>query len=197
MGTSNRYDGVFDRSIIKLIHAKAKQLAKQEGFNLADQKDIEQDLAIYLLDRLAGFDPAKAELSTFVLTLINNRIVMMIRERKMQKRDFRKSISLEEPIRPEQDGEFRLLDIMDHERFLVQTGTIPRTTQEQINLKVDTASLIETLPDHLQEVCWLLMEEAVPEVARRLGIHRTTVYKRLAEIRKHFANKAIRDPREG
>jgi len=196
MGIRNKYTGVFDGSTINLIHSKAKQLAKQEGFSPTDQKDIEQDLAIYLLDKLTSFDPSKAELNTFVFTVINQRITMMIRSQGMQKRDSSKTISLDESIPSDPEGDTTLLDITDHEDFMIQTGLMSRSSEDQLILQIDTAHLIETLPEKLQEVCRMLMQESVAEVAERLGVHRDTVYRRLLRIRKHFTDNMLGDPRD-
>lgn len=196
MSIRNKYTGVFDDSTINLIHSKAKQLANQEGFSSTDQKDIEQDLAVYLLDKLTSFDPGKAELNTFVFTVVNQRITMMIRARGMQKRDSSKTISLNEPIPSDPEGNTTLLDITDHEDFMIQTGLMPRSSEDQLILQIDTAHLIATLPEKLQEVCRMLMQESVAEVAERLGVHRDTVYRRLSLIRKHFTDNMLGDPRD-
>lgn len=192
---ANRYDGVLNDYAVKLIKTTARQLTRQHGFSTSDRDDIEQELAIRLLEKLPKHDPSRASLETFI-TLVINHLAKALLRAQMRKREFSKAISLDEPIPTDPEGDITLLDVTDHENFLVQTGMIPRSGEQQIVLEIDTATMIDSLPETLRDTCLLLTQETVSEVAAKLGVHRDTIYKRLAQIRKHFNDKGLTDPRE-
>ncbi|MFM2007984.1 MAG: hypothetical protein RLZZ09_3639, partial [Pseudomonadota bacterium] len=56
----------FDCYADKLIRHKARQLVGKAGFTEDDRPDIEQELALDLLQRLRHYDAEKAKRSTFM-----------------------------------------------------------------------------------------------------------------------------------
>ncbi len=197
MGTRNRYEGVFDDSTINLIHSKARELVSYAGFSSTDLEDIEQELALHVLDRLRLFNQEKSQLNTYLFNVLNQRLIMMLRANYSLKRDIRKTVSLDDAISPDSINNDAILETTDNEDFLLLTGVIPLSMENHLILQIDIANFIDTLPENLQDTCRLLMERTVTDTARELGIHRDTVYKRLKDIRNHFIDRMLGGHRDG
>ena len=126
MGSRSRDEGV-DRDVVRIIKHKARTLVGSYGFVEDDRQDLEQDLTLDVLRRLAKFDPARAQLATFVSRLVDHRIANIIEERTAQKRDYRLCTrSLNEPVN-EEDGEpTELQELISQDDFLRRTGRSQR-----------------------------------------------------------------------
>jgi len=196
MSTRNKYDGVLNDYAIELIQFKAKQLTKKQGFSKSDLNDLEQDLAFKLWEQLDKFDPSEAQLNTFIHKIVENLVISIIRAKGRLKRGINITVSIDDQITDNNSVKTTRLESIDHESFLVMTGVVPRNFEDQSALRIDTDSLIRTLPDDLQDTCRLLMKASIPEVANLLGLHRSSVNMRVKRIRKHFIDMGLSDPRE-
>jgi transcriptional regulator of acetoin/glycerol metabolism len=55
------------------------------------------------------------------------------------------------------------------------------------------AGVLATLPDDLRDLAERLKRQSVSEVARELRVPRTTLYRNLERLRRHFADAHLRD----
>jgi RNA polymerase sigma-70 factor (ECF subfamily) len=155
-----------------MIAAKAKRLVGQYGLRPQDRRDIEQDLAVRIVDRLRTYDPARGTLETFVAMVIEQAAANLVRERRAGKRTPppRSPVPTEDVPDPLANEEARLSD-----------------------LERDVAAVLARVPADQRAVALALMGAPVSEVARRLGCPRTTVYGRMKGLRVALERDNLRD----
>ncbi len=179
---------------IELVQHKARQLVGKAGYTQSDIADIEQDLIVDLLERLPRFDPAKATYNTFVGRVVERKISNLLRHRRMEIRDHRReAFSLNDVNDGEEEAPPRNAAISqdDHRR---RTGNHTRPETERIDMELDLAQVLADLPDDLRKTAEMLMTMPASQVARALGISRSTFYENhLPRLRAAFEAKGLRD----
>lgn len=157
-----------------LVRRKARCLAGRFEFQDDDCADIEQELAVALLSRLSCYDPARANVTTFMLNVIDNVVASLIRAKRALKRG---------------NGRRYASDDMLDQVADAQASDPAR----QFELRHDLESVIANLPPDLQQVCRLLTTHTMSETARLIGCSRTTLYVQRATIMKHMQDAGLRD----
>jgi len=163
------------------IRVRAARLARSGVIPGMDAEDIEQDLRLDLLKRMARFDASRASFETFADRLIAHRIANLAAT-TAAKRAERSMKSLEAPIAPDRaDGSLTLADITPEEAALhapVNLGVVAANSLGQ-----DVARLLHALSPGCRVVAIALGNMTAAEAARALGLHRSSVYARIARIR--------------
>lgn len=171
----------------KLIHRKARFLARKLEFADVDRSDIEHDLLIDVLKRFPAFDPDRAKATTFIARIVEHGIASLIRTRRAAKRDARKSVGLPDECDLSPD---ELDDIKARRR----RGIPVNDPLRQSELRLDLEPVVAGLPPELQMLCALLFVEVpISEIARLTGRPRTSVHTDIHKIRKHFEDAGLRD----
>ena len=80
MGIPREVPGLSAQTI-NLIKHKAWSLIGTIGFTWSDRDDLEQELVLDILRRLPRFDPERAQLMTFVVRVLDNKIASIIEAR--------------------------------------------------------------------------------------------------------------------
>jgi RNA polymerase sigma factor (sigma-70 family) len=140
----------------RAIRHKARQLVGRRGFNISEQEDIEQELRLHLLRRFSKFDPRIAHWKVFVRTVIERRAATLVRQRCLQG------------------------------RLLCLDNAQAASSECNIDLAIDTSSLMAQLPRRSRELCKRLMGASVAEVARQMNIPRSTLRDEITRLREHF-----------
>ena len=167
----------FDGYADKLIRHKARQLVGKAGFTEDDRPDLEQELALDLLQRLRHYDAEKAKRTTFMTRVVEHRISTLLEARFAQCRDWRRGqVSLNEPLDDQEDAE----------EWLDRLPADPNVWRD-MELRFDVQRLLASLPDEHRVLCEQLREHSMAEAARNLGLPRSTLYGRLSLIRERFA----------
>ena len=170
------------------IRVKAKQLSRRKDFGSSCREDIEQDLWLHLLGQAARFDGDRSSLNTFIDRVVNSAAASLVRSREREmradgfhaqslesiaddfsckKRTLRSSLSPEDSAR--RMGRAFLSDIDRREQ------------QEALD------SSLANMPPEMRDMCEQLMAGATPTtLARRLGISRRQMRRRLEEARAYF-----------
>jgi RNA polymerase sigma-70 factor (ECF subfamily) len=158
-----------------LIRCKARQLVGKAGFTWDDVEDLEQEMRLDLLERLAKFDPDKAKRTTFVARVVERKISKLFRDRAREKRDYRRECgSLNDSI---QDGEGETVErayTMDQDAADICMGRRDRTREDEAMLSFDVALVLSALPQNLRLIAEELMEKTITEAAKSLGRPRST-----------------------
>ncbi len=174
-------DNGFDEYAACLISRKARQLVGKAGLTAADCQDVEQDLALHLLQQRHKFDPARSGFHTYVSRLVDRRIASILRWRGAAKRDWRvNGLSLNAPVESA-DGDD------------VELGDTVGAKDPPLDLPVDLQRAIDSLSPDLRRLCERLREESASEVALRLGVSRATVHARIGVIRRALRKKGLHD----
>jgi RNA polymerase sigma-70 factor (ECF subfamily) len=186
----NSYAGI-DTYAARLIRIKARQLVGKAGFTEGDRPDLEQELMIDLLQRMRHFNPAKAKKTTFMTRIVERHVATILEARHARCRDWRLCRdSLNAPRGNEEGHTLELIDLVDGAGYLGNPEREPREGAVH-NLRMDMERVLDTLPADLRDLCDRLRESNMAEIARELGVARTTLYDKLAIIREAFREAGL------
>lgn len=174
----------------KMIPAKAAELMGQYGFTQDDQGDIEQDLTTAVINAAPAFDPKKGKRSTYDNRVINRRIATLIRYRKRECRDYRRTdASVNVSIDKESGADATPWETLaeDADRRLQHTPS----RSDQIDLAIDVQAALDLLTPEDRELCILLITETKTSAANQLQISKPTLYRRCKAIRARFAERGL------
>ncbi|MBF0214758.1 MAG: sigma-70 family RNA polymerase sigma factor [Magnetococcales bacterium] len=176
MNSGNSYHGI-DTNAVRVIRFKARQLSRLPGFSCSEIEDLEQEMVIDVLRRLPNFDPARSGLPTFISRIIGHCAATLVtRKRADSLKGTMAWISLDE----------------------LETGFAPEmmgtpSGMDHIHLAVDIGRLLGRLPNEHRRICQLLVLLDKPAIPQRLGMGRTTFYRRLGEIRSQFLKAGMQN----
>lgn len=180
MEPKNRYDGVPAR-VVRNVRFKAKQLARRRAVPGMDADDLEQDLMLDLLQRRDRYDPNRASFETFAEHIVNHRIATLTSPTGRLRAE-RTMTSLDAPIGCDDEGDaVSLIDIMPARSGLYADESDEPETP--IGLRHDVIRFRAALKPGLRRYANILGDENASEAARVAGVHRSTVYVRIAEMR--------------
>jgi len=178
----------------RVIALKAKQLIGRAGFKKADRKDLEQEMKLRIWQRLSSFDPDKSHWNAFVVTVVERHAATILQRARRHKRfNGETPISLSE-LSEDHDGELvELGDLVGIEHLENTTGRWVDRFENQADLKISVDELLPALPKKLRRLCELLETCNVQESAARMGVHRTTAFRMLREVREIFSVSGFED----
>lgn len=178
-----------------VIRHKAWQLVGKYGFTLDDYDDLQQEMMLDLLRRLGKYDPSRAGLSTFVARIVDRKVSTLIRHQRQEKRDYRRRVCpLDEQVE-DHEGHARGLDeILSQDAYDEEVGRHDRPECERVDLTLDLTLVLNELPEDLLELARRLQTRTVAEIARELGVPRSTLYEKgIARLRKIFEDRGLRE----
>ncbi|GIW85376.1 MAG TPA: sigma-70 family RNA polymerase sigma factor [Dehalococcoidia bacterium] len=182
-----------DAFAARLIRRKARQLVGRAGFTRSDRDDIEQELALKLLKQLSAFDPGEAHWHVFVTTVVERYAASLLRDKRAEKRDHRRATSLHVLIETGDNGPVELAETVGRREQDARLGRDPRSDEERAQLAGDVADVLADLPADLRDVAERLKHDSVSQVARDLGLPRTTLLRRMEHVRRAFEGAGLRD----
>ena len=181
-----------DPHAVRLIRAKSRQLIRRPEFTASDREDIEQELALDLLNRLPRYDATRAKRTTFVDRVVNNRVATLLEARTTAKRGGGVCVaSLDEDIDGEDGHPEPLWATLDQRLGCGGAGRDMRDAPLH-DLRIDVAEAVAALPEDLRDLAEELTQATPTEVARRTGVPRRTVRDRVAQIRNRFERAGLR-----
>lgn len=167
------------------IEIRAARLAHSGAVPGLDAEDIAQELREEVLRRAECFDPTRACFDTFADRVIRNRIADLARQSQAIKAS-RMTQSFDAPIaRKDGQGPLTLADTLTETTS--PHGVDDFAAMHGPGLKSDVARLLATLCPTSRRIAIAVSEGTVADAARVLGLHRSTIYERLASIRKTAA----------
>lgn len=167
--------------IDRSIRFRADRLARSGAVPGMDADDIAQDLRLDLLRRSEHYDPARASFPTFADRVTQNRVASLAAPTTRLHVE-RSMIDLDRPVEAGggEPGE-TLADRLPESASLYDQ--VEHAHDHLVGLREDIRRLVASLPAASRVVAALLSDMSVAEAARALGLHRSTVYDRLAAIR--------------
>jgi RNA polymerase sigma-70 factor (ECF subfamily) len=193
LDANRRPQGISDYAA-ELIRCKARQLLGKAGFTWSDVEDLEQEMILELIQRFPKFDPAKAAHSTFAARIVEHKISKLFRHRRREMRDYRReSCSLDDTIEDAEGETIWRACTINQDEAAIRLGRRTRTREEETQLRIDISLVLAKLPDDLREIAGQLLTKSVAEVARDLGIPRTTLYESVKRLRPFFEDTALRN----
>ncbi len=151
---------VFDQALPLALRAVQVRTAAAVGTGrvaAADREDLEQEVLLGLWMALRHYDSSRASLRTFLERVADKRFASALRRRS--------------PVQ---------IECLDGHRFTTADG-IPA-----VQFKVDFERVLAPLGDSERALALFLVDTAPTEISRMLGIARSTVYARIARLRRAF-----------
>ncbi len=171
-----------------LVRHKAEQLVGHYGFTESDVEDIEQELIIHLLLRLRSYDPSRGARTTFVESVVKNKLRNIIKdERQSGSYDYRLiGKSLDECVAG--DGEDGLVfgDVLSSDAISFSSGRSKRTAAEQSELRVDMNRALSAMTSEMRELCAKLADSNIADIARETGLPRHKIQWLRTRIKRVF-----------
>ncbi len=187
------YHEKIDRFSRGIIRRKIKQLIGRAGFTKQDREDLEQELILRLLQRWPRFNPNLAHRNVFTTTVIERFVATILRDKQAEKRDHRRVTSLNVTVNIGEDETAELADTISKRELDAQRGRSPHSDEELAQLRQDLAEIIAKLPEKLKALAERLKTETVSEIARNLGIPRTTLHESVRRLRQRFENTGLKE----
>ena len=193
--TANQKHESLDDYARDTIRHKARQLIGKYGFTRDDYDDLQQEMTLDLLGRLPKFDPDKAAHTTFVARVIERKISKLIRHRRQEIRDYRReACSVNDPIEDGNGGTVERAQTIGQDEQDLRAGKHSRPEAERIDLRLDMSFVVSGLPPELKHLTELFQTHSTLDVAREMGVHRSTLYARdIARLREIFEDKGMKE----
>ena len=159
-------------TLIRIAHAKASRMAGKYGFSCDEAEDLGQELLADLVARWPHFDPDRGNAMAFIRRVMENRIATILEGRRAQCRDYRRTA----------DGGLSAGDPID------AGGS---KDAEMRDLSIDVRRLRDQLRPELASIAVLLPSKKLNDIGRQLGLSRSTLYRRLRELRSAAAGLGL------
>jgi len=167
--------------VYRNILVRAARLARSGAVPGMTAEDIAQDLREHLWRRDGAFDLTRGSYDTFADRVIANRIATLASPTERLRAE-RCWVSFDEPSQQGEDGApLPLSETLAEADGL--NGPALRPADEGFCLVRDVRRLRATLPSACRSVADALVDLTPAEAATALGIHRSTIYARLASMR--------------
>ena len=194
MGLRNSYKGI-EEYAARTVQCKARWMVGRAGFTRRDVEDLEQELMLDLLQRLARFDPARAGRRPFISRVVEHCAASLLAAQNRAQRAWtRDAASLDdEAVESERHGccERRAPLADDADRR--PGGPARKSPFVEVDLRLDVEIVVAGLPPELRSLCQRLRTESLTEVARSMGVPRTTLYRQIALLRRRFGEAGLGD----
>jgi RNA polymerase sigma factor (sigma-70 family) len=171
---------LLDREVWRQIRRQARQLIGKAGFRPADREDIEQELALRVWRSFPNFNPEAGCSAAFVATVLGRAANSLLRLRNSRKRgNGRQHRSLAIGHKSMADG--FACDAMSHSICSSESSH-----EDKVDLAHDVAAVMAQLPAQLRKLAERLKHDNIASIARHDSVSRSTIYARLAELRRAF-----------
>ena len=167
-----------------LIRRKARTLAEQSSSSRDDQDDIEQDLVLHALQRLARFDRARGSLATFIDRVLTHKLADLMEAARTQSRGNDVPVlSLDATVETDDAEEIPIDETAVRDAIRAQRGLSSSKGVEHILARLALAQALDSLAPAQRQLWHLVAEHGVTAAARELGVGLTTVKRRLRKLR--------------
>lgn len=194
MNEASSGNEVLNKYARTLIRVKAKQLVRRHGFSRSDQPDVEQELSLHLLSQASHFDPARGSLNTFVASVVNSAVAMLVRERERVKRSPGEDVEIQSLAEKVDQPDWppaplwSIISILDLER---RTGGDSPSDIELFELTEGVRAAIASMPPELRRVCRSLQKRNRTDTERDLKISRRNLDAAIDFIRQHLTRAGL------
>lgn len=170
-----------------LIRKIARQLARRPEFRQEDPADIRQALWADLLKRRPRYRPERGRLTTFVRRVVEHQAATLIQARRAAKRgNGLRHLSFSHEMDDGEGGLTELGETISQDHYLRWTRGTVLSEADRLELAFDLERAAFRLPAADRVVCLLLVELNISDVARVLGVPRSTLYGTVYRLRRVF-----------
>ncbi len=143
---------------LRAVQVRAAAAVASGRAPAADREDLEQEALLGLWMALRHYDASRASLRTFLDRVADKRFASLLRRRRS-------------PV---------LIERLDSHRFATADG-IPA-----VQFHVDFERVLAPLGNPDRTLALLLVDHGPTKISRMLGVARSTVYARIARLRRAF-----------
>lgn len=171
-----------------LVRHKAEQLVGHYGFTESDVEDIEQELIIHLLLRLRSYESSRGERTTFVESVVRNKIRSIIKEERQSGRYDHRLIgrSLDERVATNTDDGCLFGETLSSDSIHLPNGRRKQTAAEQSDLRVDLGRTLSAMTPEMRDLCVRLAQSSIADIVQDTGIPRHKIQWLRTRIRRVF-----------
>ena len=172
------YDFLND-TVLRRIDYRVTRLGRKYGLSREDREDIRQEFCLAMYRAGSKFDPEQCTLERFVRMVLNRCYKHFVRKLARAVENRARSVGAVAMDMSDSDCEHCLID--------------PNSEDDRRRLETaeDVRTVISRLPEDLGELCRDLMSLSPPQIARKRGVHHSTIYRAIARLREHFTNAGI------
>jgi len=176
------------QEITRLITSKAERLVGHYRFTESDREEIEQQIALQVVRKRATVPEARAQHLGFLITLVQHAVADIIEARKASNRDYRREDGSLDQWSQDASGEWELRgETITEDDAARRVGRPSMSGGDQHDLAMDLADAASRLAPQLREIFEKYAELGSPrKVAKAVGVHHSTVYEALKQIKEHF-----------
>ena len=168
----------------------AKRLSRQRRYRLWDWEDLRQEMYLRILERLPQFDPQRGCFNAFVKMIVRQLAANLRRHCEAQMRNGGQEISLATLVAGEGGCVelAELIDLADQNRRLQRT---PLSDRDEADSRLDVSAFLASLSRRHREIARLLQVLTPSEIAEKLGMHRSTIYTAIRNLRVLMAEAGL------
>jgi RNA polymerase sigma-70 factor (ECF subfamily) len=178
-----------DRFSHGIIRRKAKELTGRAGFTHQDFEDLKQELELQLLKSWPSYNPKIAHRNVYIVTIVERAAANILRNKRARKRYCQRTTFLHAPT----DSGTSLADTISNADYDHRRGRDPRSHDELAQLRSAVAEVLLNLPPKLRDLAEQLKTKSLSEIAREMGVPRTTLNERVRRLRLVFERAGLRD----
>ena len=176
---------MIDQVALQTIRCLVRKAIRQRRFPRDEFDDLVQEIVLKLLMKMDQFDPLRSCWSTFCAMVARQHMS------DRQKRDAHRIAT---------DSIEHLPTCASNEPVELRTPSNSfrrmRSQYEWFELSEDVTTMVDRLPEPMQELCGLICEhETVTEVASYLNVSRQTVYRRCEVLRQSIVCESLAEYR--
>ena len=173
--------------IRKSVRIKAWRGHKAGLYPHQDLRDVEQELLVYVIERLDRFDPKRGSISTFLKHALKGGIAAIARKSQAACRSLpaeKQWESFDSMVSSVGAPPTTLGQTLTKDDIERRTGTRSKTDHELFELETDIDSVISDMPDSQQQICRDLMTDGVTKTQKQSGFSRMQFQDAIADIAK-------------
>lgn len=180
-----------DQFALDVIRNKVQRVCRRSGALRSEAEDLEQELFLKLRAAVPDADHRKGSVHGLIVRTVDNFLKNFLRDRFAQKRDPRRTVSLQDRTAPvyqhpaERDA---------HRGKRSAEDQFGRTkTRDQWDLRIDLHTLLEALSENNRDIAERLQFVSKKESAEQLGMPRTTFNDQVRKLRRPFEDAGLQD----
>lgn len=175
-----------------VIRITAQRLVGKYGFSYDDLEDIQQELWLDLHQRTPNFNPKLSKPQTFFKLIVRHKVATMIRYRLQRKRDYRRLQSNAREGEDYDDCTDSILRVVSQDEIDLRTGKFGDPKIVRHDFIIDFTRTISRLSPDQKYLLELLSDKPIAEIAREIGVPRSTFYDRyFAPLREHLRKNGL------
>ena len=180
-------DTNYDRFARGHVRHRVAKLVRTLGLPESDCEDLEQEVLVFVYQRLRQFNPSRGSIEAFTNTVVTSKIRNLIDQQTAKMRDFRLiGFSFDETVQTLEGDCVDRKELTDAQIVIENRGDVESYTRDQIDLKVDMDRVIDKLPAKLADLCNALKHGNATDAAEELGISRREATRRIHRLRSIF-----------